>query len=246
MAFLCLGRSKLLELASRTQTLAVFKDGADRLELAIRSADLALVTVLDAVQPNLQALFRRSDVRDVPIGSLTNQIALWLANIHAVNDWVGVRKSLLALRDEGLSAIAQALEDGRLSPQLARPVTDLLIAEALWKRATKDNPGLAALDGARRSERVGEFQRLDKRRIQIARDEVLARYVNLRPNGFAGEMGIIRGEIEKKRGHRALRRLIVDAGGALQRLKPICLMSSVVGRSISSAGPHHVRRSCCR
>ena len=225
MAFLCLGRSKLLELASRTQTLAVFKDGADRLELAIRSADSALVTVLDAVQPNLQALFRRSDVRDVPIGSLTNQIALWLANIHAVNDWVGVRKSLLALRDEGLSAIAQALEDGRLSPQLARPVTDLLIAEALWKRATKDNPGLAALDGARRSERVGEFQRLDKRRIQIARDEVLARYVNLRPNGFAGEMGIIRGEIEKKRGHRALRRLIVDAGGALQRLKPICLMS---------------------
>ena len=38
-------------------------------------------------------------------------------------------------------------------------------------------------------------------------------------------MGIIRGEIEKKRKHRPIRRLIMDAGSAVQALKPIFLMS---------------------
>src|SRR5262245_16798621 len=38
-------------------------------------------------------------------------------------------------------------------------------------------------------------------------------------------MGIIRAEIGKKRGHRAIRKLISDAGSAVQRLKPVFLMS---------------------
>jgi hypothetical protein len=54
---------------------------------------------------------------------------------------------------------------------------------------------------------------------------VLARYLEKRPNGYVGEMGIIRAEINKKRGHRPIRKLISDAGSAAQQLKPIFLMS---------------------
>jgi superfamily I DNA and/or RNA helicase len=38
-------------------------------------------------------------------------------------------------------------------------------------------------------------------------------------------MGIVSAEIDKKRGHRALRKLMSDAGSAIQRLKPVFLMS---------------------
>ena len=38
-------------------------------------------------------------------------------------------------------------------------------------------------------------------------------------------MGIIRAEIEKKRKHRSIRKLMTDAGSAIQQLKPILLMS---------------------
>ena len=54
---------------------------------------------------------------------------------------------------------------------------------------------------------------------------MLARYLDQRPNGYAGAMGIIRAEIEKKRGHRPIRKLMSDAGTAVQQLKPILLMS---------------------
>src|SRR5262249_13001344 len=84
---------------------------------------------------------------------------------------------------------------------------------------------VTSIDGNVRSEHVSKFRELDQQRIRLARHEVLARYVDRRPNGHVGEMGVIRAEIGKKRGHRAIRKLMTDAGSALQRLKPVFLMS---------------------
>jgi hypothetical protein len=112
-----------------------------------------------------------------------------------------------------------------MSSAEARPLVDLLIAESLWRRATSDTPALKSIDGGIRSDCVSDFRILDQERIRDACHEVLARYVDQRPVGHAGAMGIIRAEIEKKRGHRAIRKLMVDAGSAIQRLKPVFLMS---------------------
>jgi very-short-patch-repair endonuclease len=76
-----------------------------------------------------------------------------------------------------------------------------------------------------RSEHVDNFRNLDARRIQISRQEVLSRYLDQRPTGYAGDMGIIRGQIERKRGHFPVRKLMDQAGAAVQRLKPVFLMS---------------------
>ena len=76
-----------------------------------------------------------------------------------------------------------------------------------------------------RGEQVTEFRNLDARRIQICRQEVLARYLDQKPIGLTGDMGIIRGQIERKRGHFPVRKLFEHAGSAIQRLKPVFLMS---------------------
>jgi hypothetical protein len=65
-------------------------------------------------------------------------------------------------------------------------------------------------------EQVAEFRNLDARRIQISRQEVLSRYLDQKPNGYAGDIGIIRGQIERKRGHFPVRKLINEAGGAVR------------------------------
>ena len=69
------------------------------------------------------------------------------------------------------------------------------------------------------------FEESDKKRIQLTRGEVLARYLESRPNGQTGEMGVIRAEIGKKRRHLPIRKLMEQAGSAVQRLKPVFLMS---------------------
>ena len=47
------------------------------------------------------------------------------------------------------------------------------------------------------------------------------------PHPALGEMGVIRGEIGRKRAHMPLRKLMRAAGGTIQKIKPVFLMSPV-------------------
>jgi hypothetical protein len=55
----------------------------------------------------------------------------------------------------------------------------------------------------------------------------MAKHLAQVPQGALGEMKIVRGEIGKKRAHMALRRLFEQAPAALQRIKPVLLMSPI-------------------
>ncbi|HUB65320.1 MAG TPA: DUF3320 domain-containing protein, partial [Methylocella sp.] len=54
-----------------------------------------------------------------------------------------------------------------------------------------------------------------------------ARHQALIPRGAQGEMGVIRGEIGRKRAHMPLRKLMKAAGSTIQKIKPVFLMSPV-------------------
>ena len=160
-----------------------------------------------------------------PVTRLERAIDDWLHSLDAYNDWVAARDAINAVRELGLGAIADILYDGSLEPPQARPKADLLIAEALWRKAQVDNPAIDEIDGTERTECVESFRALDRKRIEAARSEVLRTYLSQRPTGSAGEMGIIRAEIGKKRRHLPIRRLLERAATAVQKVKPVFLMS---------------------
>jgi very-short-patch-repair endonuclease len=220
-----IGARQIIILAARSPDLLAYADYASGLERLAQDCDAAFQQVCQAIQPDLRAVFGEEEPRRIPLEILLAKLTAWRAQIGAANDWVAAREALAELVGAGLDRIAELLITGELGPMEARPAVDLLITEALWRRATRDNPGLMAIDGVLRSDHVTEFRDLDQRRIQTARQEVLARYFDCRPNGHQGEMGIIRAEIGKQRGHRAIRKLMLDAGAAVQRLKPVFLMS---------------------
>ena len=56
---------------------------------------------------------------------------------------------------------------------------------------------------------------------------ILSRHFEQLPRGAVGEMGFIRGEIGRKRGHKPIRRVMKAAGSMLQRIKPVFLMSPI-------------------
>jgi very-short-patch-repair endonuclease len=225
VALSLLGKERIVELAARRHDLAMFSSFADRLETLIQKANKAFTEVGTHVKPGFAVPLTEADYQEAPIDVLRQLTARWLANIDEVNEWVSARNALVSLRAEGLAPIADRLEVGDLRPAEARPAVDLLVAEALWRRATSETPDLSNIDGVVRGEQVAEFRSLDARRIQISRQEVLSRYLDQKPIGSTGDMGIIRGQIERKRGHFPIRKLIEHAGSAIQRLKPVFLMS---------------------
>jgi very-short-patch-repair endonuclease len=187
------------------------------------AAALARIESLTGAKP--QPLLGKESWGAATIDELTTVIDSWRASLNVYNDWVRAREALDRVRGLGLEVIANGLYDGSLDPFGARPKADLLLAEALWQRARADDPLIDEIDGAQRTESVETFRTLDRKRIEIARSEVLSRYLMQRPTGNAGEMATIRAEIGKRRRHLPIRKLLEKAAPAIQKIKPVFLMS---------------------
>ena len=100
-------------------------------------------------------------------------------------------------------------------------------AEACWKKAIAADSELAAFDGDRRGELVAQFVEIEERSREAAVRGVRARYQAAIPHGALGEMRVVRREIGRKRAHMPLRKLMQTAGGTIQKIKPVFLMSPI-------------------
>ncbi|MGP9822455.1 DUF3320 domain-containing protein [Salinarimonas sp. NSM] len=200
------------------------KASADVDALASESREAAS-TVLDTLGLDLPRAFGVARLEAIPLAALAERLAGWRDGTARFPEWRALAQAQAALAEAGADDLARRLADGRLAPGAALEELRHARAEALWTRALAERPGLATLEGLPRGELVAEFARLEHARRGEVAALIRARHAAAMPRGGSGEMAVIRGEIAKKRGHVALRRLVARAGSALQRIKPIFLMS---------------------
>jgi very-short-patch-repair endonuclease len=212
---------KLAAVVNRADCVAI----ATKVETAITTFRAALSKVAETIQIDSKTLFSATSTEGAGIRLLAHTLERWATAVSVFNDWAAADEGFAALNHLGMPFISEGLKGGDIGASEIKPVVELLIAEALWRAAIADDPALEQIDGNRRSETVTDFRALDRRRIELARSEVLARYFERKPTGVAGEMAVVRAEIGKKRRHLPVRKLMESAGFAIQRLKPIFLMS---------------------
>jgi hypothetical protein len=153
--------------------------------------------------------------------------ASWAASHVRFEEWARLVKADRKVRAAGLAWFASALASGELDPKNAYVELETAFAEACWKKAIAADPELAALDGDRHGELVAQFVEIEERSRAAAVGSVRARHQAAIPRGALGEMRVIRGEIGRKRAHMPLRKLMKAAGGTIQKIKPVFLMSPV-------------------
>ena len=212
---------------------------ARNLQAALDAFQRAFARVTECIRPNIQTVFAVSDLQQADLGSVANVIDRWLHGLANFDEWVQARESIDKIDQLGLEVIADRLRSGEILPSEAVGIVDILIAEALWGAGCSDDPQLNAIDGTERTRLVSEFRQLDRKRIRLVRSEVLAGYLSRRPDGTMGEMAIIRNEIGKKRRHLPIRKLMEKAGLAVQKLKPVFLMSPMSVAEFLPAGRLH-------
>lgn len=198
---------------------------AGNLQTALDAFLGAFARVTECARPNVQIVFAAADLERADLKLVSGTIDRWISGLSSFDEWVQARESIDKLDQLGLEIIAQRLRTGEISPSEAPQMVEILLAEALWGAACVDDRELNAIDGAERTRLVDSFRELDRKRIQFAQSEVLASYLPRRPDGNTGEMAIIRNEIGKKRRHLPIRKLMEKAGLAVQKLKPVFLMS---------------------
>jgi hypothetical protein len=173
-----------------------------------------------------QSLEGRS-LNSTELDDLATKFAGMGSSSQRYSSWAQMERLRHKMEEQGLGELTDRIRSGALDAQGA--VTELRFAraEALWRLALERSPTLRELSATKRHELVASFASLERKRLSQNVAGVLAQHLAQVPQGAQGEMGIIRGEIGKRSRHIAIRRLIQRAGTAIQRIKPVLLMSPI-------------------
>ena len=219
------GSTTDLERAESTFPRPVETAGA--IEETATSALDAARTVVELLRLDLADVGLGDHIDQAPLSALHDRFAAMAENRERYNEWRRIQHLVGQLTRDDLGAVVTMLDDGRLAPADAVDEFAYAAAEARWELATASAPDLASLADLDRHQLVAAFDALESEHIENVQDLIRSRHLAQLPLGAAGEMAVIRGEIARKRRHMPIRRLMEKAGGMVQRIKPVFLMSPI-------------------
>ena len=153
-------------------------------------------------------------------------LASWAAHLPALQ---------LAIEWNNVAAAVQAEGWPELLLLAERwvPATEFLVAavrqtwlEFLQRQAYEQYPALRQFERAGHEELAARFRQADRDSLHYNRVRAMRQHYEGLPNQQAGgQMLILKNEFAKKSRHKPLRRLMQEAGRAIQAIKPVFMMS---------------------
>src|SRR5216683_2930218 len=164
---------------------------------------------------------------DMSIAGIVNAISQWQKSPERITRWIAFMDRIRIASEIGLDSMAESVLDGSLSEASLLPTFERSYFEAMRSVIFANNPEIKRFDGEVHSRLVESFRKLDLERMRLARDQIAYEHASRLPRnaGGIGPLGVLNGEIAKKRNHLSIRQLLERAGPVIQQIKPIFLMS---------------------
>lgn len=208
----------------------------DRIQVAVltsqaqateRVLQRRLIQVADELKADATSIFKTAGGNDFLIDAALKTFESWLANAEQLSKWVAYRHQARKASEAGMAQLVLELANGQLPAANARATLEMAYYEDQLQEVIEANPDVARFDGALHSREVARFVEMDRARIKAACIEVARAHYRRIPSreGGAGPVGVLRGEMAKRRGHMPIRQLMQRAGNAIQAIKPVMMMS---------------------
>jgi hypothetical protein len=204
----------------------VLAEDEPRLTRLIANLEQGMPPLAKSLSEALAALrLNATDFESSALREVAGALRQIQANLKDYVSWASATRLRNKMIAAGFDPIVARIEEQKLSPDAAVGELRFARAEMLWIEARKQSPLLQELDGIDRHDLVKAFARLEREHLHNNVTQIRARHLAQIPTGAMGEMKVVRGEIGKKRRHLPLRKLINAAPNAIQRIKPVFLMS---------------------
>ena len=162
----------------------------------------------------------------------------WAAGLDRLAAWCGYADLAARCADAGLGEVVAVADTWPEAGVRLMEVFTYGWFGGLVNRARSERPALADFDRARHETVRARFARLDVQVMADHRARIAADHFAQLPRGGVGEMGLLRREMAKKARHLPIRRLLGDAAHAIQRIKPVFMMSPLsVATYLAPDGP---------
>lgn len=166
-------------------------------------------------------------VKDLSLEELTKKFEAMTKDVDAYSLWTRTSFASKRLIERDCEPLLKMIMDEKISLIYAKTELGYAIAEARWNYARTIKPELNELSRLDRHALVKTFTNLEISRVSQVQGAIKESHLSQVPQGSAGEMGLIRGEIAKKRRHLSIRQVMTGAAEMVQRIKPVFLMSPI-------------------
>jgi hypothetical protein len=209
--------------------LVQLRTAGSRLDKAVQAWDEAFAGLMLSLKLEAQAAFSEP-VEETDLDGLAERFTRMEKELESLHHWIRFQHDLQAMRQGPLSAfVSRALSEG-LGPEQLPDSFEKLLFRSLVEQAEASRPELSGFSGPDREAARMSFAELDRAWLAQTSLRLQARLSRQRPVTGLGaaassELGVLLGEIRRKRGGRSIRRVLADAGDLVQRCKPVFMMS---------------------
>ncbi|NNE35441.1 MAG: DUF3320 domain-containing protein, partial [Rhodothermales bacterium] len=195
---------------------------AKRLIPALEKAETGMQELYDALKlPPLDY----EDVKSLTRPDLRDQVRLWKENMSRLKDFVSYAQQRKKLKDLGLHGVAAAADTWPYASERLSDYARLCWASDAYRTALKQNPNLQQFSRELHERAIDKFGKGDIALLEENRFIVAREHTAGMPQFPAGQLKVLLREFEKRRNHLPVRQLMSYAGGAVQRIKPLLMMS---------------------
>ncbi|HEX5081220.1 MAG TPA: DUF4011 domain-containing protein, partial [Blastocatellia bacterium] len=162
----------------------------------------------------------------------------WLAALPRLHEITAYNLQAEIFWKEGLSELLALIESW---PDASKHLIDTFEWnwwEKLLTKAFLERPELAAFHGASQSAAVEQFRQLDRQITEHNRLRLIHAHWQGLPQqgGGGGQIAVLRQQMSRKTRHLPIRKLMLQAGNAIQAIKPVFMMSPLSIANYLAAG----------
>jgi very-short-patch-repair endonuclease len=198
-----------------------------------------IATALRSGYNFLGTLFHLDKVRIDEHNSLVDLcswVKLRLDRLPDLREWLDVENTIAELRNLGLEEFFRESLKKKVEAKALPAAFEKQFLRSWIDEVCGHDPALNSFSGTLHEQAIDEFRKLDKQLVQITPQRVILQLQSRRPDLLftsqrSPDIGILQGEIHKKKSHKTLRRLFAEIPDLIQALKPCFLMSPM---SVSS------------
>ena len=216
---------EFLQFLLRNENPATSQSNAAALVQKMRLQQLSINQVFTRLALDEKIVFN-SNASMIQYVQLLHKIELWLNRIIEINEVIAWNNLSATANEEGLQFLIAASSNWEQAATLLKTALQKSWYEYLVEQAVSSNKALRKFERASHEEVIEKFRKLDVLNLQYNRARVALRHwENLPRQEAGGQVSVLRNEFNKRARHMPIRKLMQQAGLAIQAIKPVFMMS---------------------
>lgn len=216
----------LLAYFSRNEDRAWAKEAALRLSHLLNEHGKKVQALTEMLQFNDGVRFPSATLLHLPFAQQLPLLQQWAEKPEAIQEVISFNNLVQMAGEEGLLPIVRLASHWEHAKKLLVAAVQSGWYQKLYSYAFQNHIALRRFVRDGHEAIAGQFRQMDLRLLQYTRAKAaLTHWEGLPPADAGGQMNLLRNEFNKKSRHFPIRRLMSEAGAAIQAIKPVFMMS---------------------